>query len=248
MDLIALFPSDLGPWPVAGLMAVSFAGSLLTASIGLGGGLVVLAVMATILPAPAVIPVHGVIQLGSNLGRFAVMREAVHWPPVLPFAAGSALGVVLGGLLVVDLPAEALRLAVGLFVLWSVLARPPVWLGRLPVLTGFASSLLTMFVGATGPFVVTCVRVLGLERTGLVATSTALMSLQHGLKVAMFALLGFAYGPWLGLCAAMIGAGVLGTLLGRRILQRANEALFGRLLSAVLVVLGLRLVWTGWAG
>ena len=73
-----LLHAGLG-WPLAlTLLAVSTAGSFITAAFGIGGGAVMLATMALILPAPALIPVHGVVQLGSNVGRLWLMR-----PPIL---------------------------------------------------------------------------------------------------------------------------------------------------------------------
>jgi hypothetical protein len=36
---------------------------------GIGGGAALLAVMASLVPPAALIPVHGVVQVGSNLGR-----------------------------------------------------------------------------------------------------------------------------------------------------------------------------------
>lgn len=58
---------------------------------------------------------------------------------------------------------------------------------------------------------------------------------------------GFAFAPWLGLVAAMALAGFVGTLIGRRLLLRLDERRFGRILAAILVLIALRLVWTGGA-
>ena len=57
------------------LSSVSFIASLFTASMGLGGGTLVLATMAIILPPTVLIPIHAVIQLGSNGGRVALMLK-----------------------------------------------------------------------------------------------------------------------------------------------------------------------------
>jgi uncharacterized protein len=46
--------------------------SLLTASLGAGGGVMLLGVMAQILPPQLVIPLQGVVQLGSNAGPAAM--------------------------------------------------------------------------------------------------------------------------------------------------------------------------------
>ncbi len=65
MDVFA----GLDPLMASGLFAASFAGSFITVTFGLGGGVLVLALMASVLPTAALIPVHGVVQLGSKLFR-----------------------------------------------------------------------------------------------------------------------------------------------------------------------------------
>jgi hypothetical protein len=79
---------------------------------------------------------------------------------------------------------------------------------RWSVLTGGISSFLTMFFGATGPFVATYTKALGLDRHRYVATHAALTTLQHLLKTFVFGFLGFAFGPWVGAILLMIAAGL----------------------------------------
>jgi uncharacterized membrane protein YfcA len=71
------------------------------------------------------------------------------------------------------------------------------------------------------------------------------MTAQHLAKVLAFGLLGFAFGPWLGFLAAMILAGFLGTLGGRLILDRLSDHGFRRVLDVVLILISIRLIWTG---
>ncbi len=47
------------------LVITSLLTSMLTAAMGIGGGVLLLAVMASIVPVAALIPVHGLVQLGS---------------------------------------------------------------------------------------------------------------------------------------------------------------------------------------
>ncbi len=244
MSLAALL-GGVPPWIAALLMATSFVTSFLTVALGIGGGALLLAVMAALMQPAALIPVHGVIQLGSNLFRAAILLRHTHWPPFAAFALGSVLGAGLGGRVVVSLPPGLVLIGVGVFVIWSVLMRPPAWLSRVPLVTGAVSSFLTMFFGATGVFVANFSKSLDLPRQAHVATHAVLMTLQHGVKIAAFGLLGFAYGPRLGFIAGMIGAGFLGTLAGRQVLNRMTDRGFKRALDVVLVLLSLRLIWQG---
>lgn len=240
-----LLPHEIG-WPVAlALMATSFGTSMLTAAFGIGGGAVLLAILANLLPPAALIPVHGVVQLGSNAGRVLILLRHVARQILAPFLAGSLLGIAAGGLLVVELPPAGIRIGVGAFILWSVIAKPPAFFRRSASIAGAASSFLTMFFGATGPFVAAFVKTQRFGRVVYVATHAACMTAQHFLKVIAFGLLGFAFGEYVGLIVGMIACGFLGTLVGRQVLMRIDERRFGLALNAILVILAVRLIWEG---
>lgn len=236
-------------WGVAViLIAVSLVTSFITAAFGIGGGIALLAVLASFIPPAALIPVHGLVQFGSNFGRAAIMLKHVKWPLVLPFTAGAAVGVALGGSVAVNLPPDILKIGLGLFILWSVLGTPPAFMRGSAVIAGAFSSFLTMFFGGTGSFVSAFVKSTGVDRFVQVATHSTLMTMQHLLKTIAFGFLGFAFGTWMPLIVAMIVSGFIGTLIGKQVLSRIDEAKFQTVLSAILVVLALRLVWIGGEG
>ena len=238
-------PDGMSQAVFAVLLATSFAGSLITVAFGIGGGGVLLAVMATLVPPAALIPTHGVIQIGSNLGRAAVMFRHIFWPALPAFTLGSVIGAGIGGSLAVSLPPAWVQIGVGSFVIWSVLGRPPKGVRDWPLTVGAISSFLTMFFGATGLFVATFTKSQKLPRHDHVATHAALMTVQHGVKTVIFGLLGFAYSDWWGFVIAMIAAGFLGTLVGKRLLNRLDDRKFRLALDVILVLLSLRLIWGG---
>lgn len=227
------------------LLAISFAASFITVAFGIGGGSILLTAFATLLPPLVLIPVHGIVQIGSNAGRFALMIRHVHWPAIGAFTLGSILGAGAGGALVVNLNPAWVQIGIGGFIIYSVLSKPPAFLRDWGGLTGAISSFLTMFFGATGLFVASFTKSLKLERRAHVATHATLMTVQHGLKTIAFGLLGFPFGPWIPFIAAMIIAGLLGTLLGRLVLTRITDQRFRRALDAILLVLSVRLIWAG---
>jgi uncharacterized membrane protein YfcA len=243
---ITLLPPDVSALTAIGLAALSLLTSALRAGAGVGGGLVLLSALASFLPPVVVIPTHGVVQIGSNAGRAALMHQHIERRILLPFVLGSVLGVVLGAKLFVALPAPVLKTILGLFIL-AVVWLPKLKASRIPnrgfTLVGIVGSFCTMFVGATGPFVASFITPDRLDRHAVVATHAACMTMQHTLKVVAFGFLGFAFLPWLPLLAAMIGAGFLGTLLGRRLLDRLPHRIFARAFKVILTVLALRLLY-----
>ncbi|MFT7448069.1 MAG: putative membrane protein YfcA [Glaciecola sp.] len=243
--MMDMWHAGLG-WPTAMiLLAFSFTSSFITIAFGIGGGAVMLAVLATLLPAPAIIPVHGLVQLGSNVGRAAIMMRYMRFDLLGPFSIGALVGILLGGSLVVQLEAGWVQFGVGLFILWSVVSKPPAFLRRSGMITGVFSSFLTMFFGGTGPFVATYVRAQDLDRHTHVATQAMFMTLQHFLKTVAFGILGFTFSIWAGLIVLLIASGVLGTLAGKVMLTRIDDRRFWVVLKVVLTLLAMQLIYAG---
>ena len=236
---------EVGAVAIAISITVSFVGSFVTAAFGIGGGILTLATLGSVLPANAVIPIHGAVQVGSNAGRLVLMFKYFCLRSLGPFAVGALIGAVIGGNVVVTLDPATLQITLGLFILWTVFFNPPALLARSGAAVGGVSSFLTMFVGGTGPFVITFIKSLGLDRLGLVATHAGLMTIQHSLKTLIFAILGFAFAAWWPLIGAMIIAGFIGTLLGKKLLLKSDEQSFRTILNMILVALALRLIVVG---
>ena len=61
-------------------------GSAIAAIAGLGGGILLMAVLLQFLDPLEVVPIHGVIQLASNSSRAVILRDDVDWAVVWRFA------------------------------------------------------------------------------------------------------------------------------------------------------------------
>ncbi len=241
----ALLPNALPLWAALAVIGASFFTSALTAAFGLGGGLALLAVMSAVFPPAAVIPIHGVAQLGSNAGRFYLQRRDIVWPIALWFTAGGLIGALAGGRLAVELPIWALRAGVGVFILYTVWGPKPKAFSPGPrtfFATGAIGSFLTMFFGATGPIAATMLSATKLDRLNIVATHAACMTAQHGLKIVIFGLLGFAYAEWALVITAILAFGFAGAYAGTHYLRRMPEATFKRGFRIVLTAIAVYLL------
>lgn len=220
--------------------------SLLTAAVGIGGGVALLAVMATIVPVAALIPAHGLVQVGSNLNRAVMTHKHTDWPMVKLFLAGAIAGAVIASFVVVQLPVQTIQYAVAGFILYLVWGPKP---GKLSLSSagqigaGGITTLISMFVGATGPLVAAFVHRHGMDKLATTATFAWCMSLQHLLKMAVFTVVGFAFEEWLILLAAMIASGTLGSWLGLNLLNRVPATLFKQMFRWGITLLALRLLW-----
>jgi uncharacterized membrane protein YfcA len=247
-----LFPADLSVFASLMLIVASALTSMLTAALGIGGGVLLLAIMAVTLPATAIIPVHGMVQLGSNLGRASMTLRHVNLRLILWFAPGAALGAWLGSVFLIELPLSLVQLAIAVFILLLCWGPPIPAIATGPVGTLVAAALTTfvsLFIGATGPLVAAFVKQQQRgERFSTVATFAAAMCLQHAPKAIIYGAAGFIFAEWLGLILLMILSGAIGTWFGLRLLRRISDQRFTGIFNVLLTLLALRLIWQALTG
>lgn len=214
---------------------------------GLGGGVLLIGIMAMVFPPAALIPVHGVVQAGSNVTRTIIAHRLVMKQAIVPFAIGAVLGSAVGGRIVVSLPVSLMQAILGVFMLY-VCFSPKITAGmpsqKRFFALGVVGAFISMFIGATGTILAPWVRGVSDDRRIFVATHSCIMMFIHGLKVIVFVALGFEFFAYLPLMACMVTAGFAGNWVGFRLLDVMEEALFRRVFQIVLVLLSLRLLWS----
>ncbi|WP_372964859.1 sulfite exporter TauE/SafE family protein [Marinobacter sp.] len=243
---LSLFPEALSPTIGLFLLAASALTSMLTAVLGAGGGVLLLVLMASWMPPAAIIPVHGMIQLGSNSGRAVLTRTHIDWKVIAAFAPGVVVGASLGAWLLIDLPAQLWQLSIALFVLYLCWGPklPKTSFGPLGIfIAAGVTSFISLFVGATGPLVAAFVKQIHEDRFRTVSTFATAMTLQHAPKALIFGFAGFVFSEWLLFILAMIACGFAGTWLGLRILKSITNRWFSLAFNIVLTLLALRLLW-----
>lgn len=241
----AILPEDVALWAGAAIIIAAFFTSALTAAFGLGGGLALLAIMSAMFPPIAVIPIHGIAQLGSNASRLFLQRQFVIWRIAFWFSLGGALGTILGGRLAIEMPVWALRAGVAIFILYAVWGpRPKAFLPGVKSFfaTGAIGGFLTMFFGATGPIAAAMLSATPFDRLQLVATHAACMVAQHGMKIIIFGVLGFAYAEWTAIIIMIVIAGYAGAAIGTDYLRRMPEANFKTGFNFLLTTIALYLL------
>lgn len=214
---------------------------------GLGGGVALLALMGTGMPVASVLPVHAIVQLGSNMGRTIIQFKYIVWPLVLWFLLGSIFGVAMGGPVVMHIPDTFAKLLLAAFILWSVFGakiKPASSVSRIYfILGGALTSFASMIVGAAGPMVAALIASKGYTKQALVATHSVCMVFQHGLKILVFGALGFAFAQWVPMLVAMIASGLAGTYVGTRLLDDLPESIFKLGFRITMILLSLQMIW-----
>ena len=228
------------------LVVLSFFTSMMTATLGIGGGVLLLAVMAGTMPVSALIPVHGLVQLGSNGNRALMTVKHIDWRMLKYFSLGAIAGAFLASFIVIQLPLVVIQFAVAVFILFLVWGSKPKAQEMRPAgrtLAGLVTTLVSMFVGATGPLVAAFVHRNNYSKMQITGTLASCMTLQHGLKAFVFTFVGFSFAQWVGLVIAMIVSGALGTFLGLKVLKRVPAEKFMLTFKIVVTLLALRLLW-----
>ncbi|MFO0723003.1 MAG: sulfite exporter TauE/SafE family protein [Myxococcota bacterium] len=237
----------LEPWALATLVLASFLTAIVSGVLGLAGGVALLGVMSLVLPAPSVVPIHGMAQLFANGSRTLLLIRRVYWryalTYLLPLTVGVGLGAYYGRGLdyswLDPVIAGMLILVLALRRLAPKLRRPPLWAYAV---VGFFVGTLTLFVGATGPFMAPVFQRDDLEPQEIVATMAICQSWGHLLKAPAFLLFGFDFGAHAGLLAVLFCSSVAGTYVGRQVLEKLDRERFARIIELVLLGLALWLI------
>ncbi|WP_158657787.1 sulfite exporter TauE/SafE family protein [Agarilytica rhodophyticola] len=202
------------------LALIAFITSTLAAIIGLGGGMLLIAILPFLLPLPAVIPLHGACQLMSNLSRTAFALPHVKWQFVPPFLVGSLFGVVLAWQVIAHISVEWLPLALGVYILshlWWPKFRAITDKRQNLYLIGAVQTGLGTVIGATGPLATTFLSEKLKKKDSIISTSALFMACSHVIKIAIYAALGFAFiDYWQTILFMAIGA-VVGSYVGTKI-------------------------------
>ena len=234
------------------LIGVSFLTSTFTGIIGIGGGLMLISVMPGLLPAAAIVPVHGAVQSFSNGWRVWLLRENMQWPIILRFGIPMPLGIAAGLWLFQEMPKEWVQVLIGGFILLTLFSHSlkslrdrelPLWLF---IPSGFVVGALNIIVGVVGPVLSTFLVGRNLSRQSMVVTISVFSLMGHISKVIGFVIIGFSFAEYGFTIVAMIPPIVLGTYLGRCFLGRISDILFKKVLRVVLAGLAAKLiVWNG---
>jgi uncharacterized protein len=225
------------------LVPITALTGILTAVTGAGGGVLLLGIMGLALPATAVVPVHGAVMLWQNGSRLTFLYSLVDWRFVGLVAIGSVVGAAMAGPVAVHLNETYMQVVLGLGLLYLVWAPKPKGevLPFIPtkyktVALALVTSMVTMIIGAAGVLFAAIRRRGGREKEAVLADQSAIMLLQHGLKVLVFGLFGFAFGPYLPLLVGMAVAGLLGTWLGVNVLKKMNSGWFDALFTCMVSI------------
>ena len=113
------------------LIVAAFITSSISAILGMGGGSILLGIMAITIPEGyKVIALHGMIQLFSNSTRTYIFRQHIKKNVIKNFSIGALIGATLSGLIIfiliqffnvdsaIQIKVDFLKPVIGVFIIW----------------------------------------------------------------------------------------------------------------------------------
>ena len=225
----------------------SFVASVFNAAFSVGGAMIVLAITSTVLPVQAIVPIHSGLLIGSTSTRIVFFWDFIDWKLVRSFLAGSIVGAFLGARIYIELPDAIIATAISVVMLVAIWLPKVTWRPRLRhpwVIVGFIHSLFsTLF--AYGALMHAVILHTDLERRQIVGTLGGCLAGMSVFKIAGYAFYGFDYSPYYIVIAAAIAVSLVGTAVGKLIVDRLSETVFRMIYRVLITVTALRLLYIG---
>lgn len=236
----------MSPAVIAFLTIVIFCTSMISGTFGMAGGMILMAVMLTLLPVAAAVTLQSCVQLVSNSWRCFLWRKHIVWHVLPWYIAGIAAGFALM-LATQFVPDKNLA-----FIIMGSVPLLTMAMGRysrLHIENSYhsfpAATLLTfihMTAGVVGPLLDLLYVNTGLTRHQIISTKAFTQTVMHLVRLSYFgALIPLMTGQggwpddlsplWLPL---LLGASVAGTTAAAWFLHRMQDHHF-KLLSRILI-------------
>lgn len=224
---------------------ITFFTSTIAGVVGLGGGMILIAILPSFLPINALVPVHGLTQLSSNLSRAVFGYKDVQVEVIPKFLIGSLAGVSFFAVILYFVSLTYIPFFIGIYILlslWSQKFNDKIKKFESYYLIGFIQSGFSIVVGATGPLATTLLVKDYNDKHTVVATAAALMSITHLLKVFAFMIFGFVFFDYIGVLVAMIIGAVAGSYAGTKLRDKIDGKKFMLALKIILSLMAIKLV------
>ena len=235
---------------IAIILLATLGTAFLSSIFGMLGGLILMGVLASLLPVGAAMVLHGLIQLTSNGYRAWLNRKDIQWSIVATLLVGNI--IALAGLAFVSFAPDRITvlLALGLlpYIAWALPKNLALDVSKKPVgiFAGLVVVATNLLAGVGGPLLDVFFQRVALTRHQVVATKAVAQALGHISKIVFYGGLAVTASvndwPALWLLLAAMTASVIGTRLGKRVLDKMQDATFFAWTQRILLSVGAVLI------
>lgn len=199
------------------LSLLATATSFITAVVGMGGGLLLLALLPSFLPPNSVIPIHGTVQLSSNFSRFFFQIRSNLWKPFILFSMGGVLGAVSGGFFLQKINIDYIPVIMSILILTILWTSVNTLLSKVPgkfLSLGIIQTSLSLYVGAVGPLSTSVLHKDGYSVDQVIVTNAAINTTLNIFKLTVYFSIGFIFSDYSVIIILMSVFAILGSYLG----------------------------------
>jgi uncharacterized protein len=221
---------------------------------GFGSGLIAVPLLAHLLPLQFVVPLCLMLDFSASLVLSRHGRRQVRWDEIRPLLPFTVVGIVLGALLLLNLPREPLLTSLGLFVMLFGLRyvfnihgdRIVSRLWAMPA--GLLGGMIGALFGTGGPPYVIYLTHRLRDKSELRATFSGLFLLEGALRILTFIAAGLLLQAQLfTTILSAIPVMAAGLYLGNKVHVGISQRQLILLIGLLLVVSGGSLLWRAWA-
>lgn len=237
-------------------------GALITSSIsaviGMGGGIILLAIMAIIIPEGyMVIALHGAIQIFSNGTRTFIFRNHLKKQLLWEFFQGAIIGLSISGVTIFaitqyydvssasQIKFEFLKPIIGIYIIWNLYLKGPKKKkkNKLFRIVGLIGGISSVFIGAAGPLIAPFFLKDSLHKKNIIANKAACQLISHFGKIPIFIyLFDVNYVNEYNVLIPLVISVYIGTNIGKKLLEFIPEKIFKIVFKICLTIISIRLI------
>ncbi|NOQ90567.1 MAG: TSUP family transporter, partial [Gammaproteobacteria bacterium] len=183
---------ELTPLQVVISISIIFLAYTVKGLSGFGSGLIAIPLMAFIFPLTFIVPVLGLLSYSGTIMQSFHLRKQVVWSDMLPLIPFSLLGIVSAIWLLVNVDANNLVMALGVFVLlYSIYSLLPLSVHagsrRWAIAAGLGGGMVGALFGTGGPFYVVYLKMRQLNKNQFRATIAMIFLFDGGARMTAYA-------------------------------------------------------------
>lgn len=227
-----------------------FGTSALSGVLGMGGGIILMGVLATVLPVPEAMMLHGAAQLTANAMRATLQRRHILLSTLRWYGIGAGIGFWVLASFHFESNKRTIFFLMGVFPLvqlavphlrsLSIIRKPHA------IACGFVITALQIVAGASGPVLDMFFAKREIPKHAVVATKAATQVIGHLSKIIFYASIAGGGGAErytisenlsIGFAVA-IAMAILGTFIGNRLMESLSEEKFQRASRLMILLIG----------
>ena len=215
---------------------------------GFGSGLIAIPLMAFLFPLKLIVPIIALVSYTGTIIQSYKLRHEAQWRDIWPLIPFSLLGIAIAVWLLVNIKAEVLTLALGIFVvfyaIYSLLQHNYKFGSRYwAIPAGTFGGMVGALFSTGGPFYVVYLKLRQLAKGPFRATIATIFLIDAGVRIAGYAMSGLYTPQALSLVVILWPILFLGLWLGHHLHIKINQHHFNVGINVLLIASGGMLVY-----